>query len=72
MVPAPRRYAATERAALVHQRGHRHRPAVADVAERCPSGMRASVKVHLVELGLPGELAQGPVSTPGACMSMTK
>ena len=57
--PAPAA-AAAERAALVHQRGHRDAPAVADVAEPVRVGDAGVGEVDLVELGLPGQLAQRP------------
>ena len=46
--------------ALVHQGGHRHPPALADVADAVGVGDPHVGEVHLVELGLAGDLAQRP------------
>ena len=50
--------APAERRALVHQRGHRDAPAVADVSEPVLVRDAGVGEVDLVELGLPGQLAQ--------------
>ncbi len=52
--------AGAERAALVHQRRHRHPPAVADRAEPVRVGDAGVGHVDLVELRLAGHLAQRP------------
>ena len=52
--------AGSERAALVHQRGHRDPPPVADRAEAVRVGDAGVGHVHLVELGVTGHLAQRP------------
>ncbi len=57
--------AAAERGALVHQRGHRDGPAVADLAEPVFVRDAGVGEVHLVELGLARHLAQRPGLHPG-------
>ena len=48
-----------DRAALVRQRGARHRPALVEAAEELIGGHEDLVEEHLVELGFAGELHQG-------------
>ena len=55
-VPPP----AADGGALVHQRGHRHPPAVAHVADAVGVGDADVGQVDLVELRLAGDLAQRP------------
>ena len=50
--------AATDRRALVHQRGHGHPPAVAHATDAVGVGHADVGEVDLVELGLAGHLAQ--------------
>ena len=52
--------AAADGGALVHQRGHGHPPALADVADAVGVGHPHLGQVDLVELGLAGHLAQRP------------
>ncbi len=52
--------AAADAGALVHQRGHRHAPALADIADAVGVGDADLGHVDLVELGLAGDLAQRP------------
>ena len=52
--------AAADGGALVHQRGHRDPPALADVADAVGVGHPDLGHVDLVELGLAGDLAQRP------------
>ena len=69
---APLRDRAADRDPLVHQRGQRHAPAVADRAEALAVGDPGVGEVHLVELGLARHLAQRPdVDGRVACMSTT-
>ena len=49
---------AADRRALVRQRRHRHPPALADVTDPVGVGDAHVGEVHLVELGLAGDLAQ--------------
>jgi hypothetical protein len=58
--------AAAERAAFVHQRRHRDVPPVADGAEPVGVGNAGVGEVHLVELGLAGQLPQRPRLDAGA------
>ena len=51
---------AADRHPLVHERGERHAPAVADVAEALGVGDADVGEVHLVELGLARHLTQRP------------
>ena len=57
-VPAGNR--AADRHALVHERGERDPPPVAEAADAVGVGHSHTGEVHLVELGFAGDLTQGP------------